>query len=169
MMSTHVYSVQIEMRRGFACEMKLATIILPLALLMVSCGMSTREEISRFPSPDRKVEAVWCRNGGGGPTTTFTYTLFIAPSGREPDGDDVLLLVDHIDSLEINWGFGRVLEITYGQARIHHFRNFWLSRDVDNTWYGVELRLNPRNDQHSLSPEDRWIGLDSTSLEGGAK
>lgn len=154
----------IEMEPGFATKVKCVFACLVLSMSIASCGLSTREVISTFPSPDGKVEAIWCRNGGGGIVGDITYTLLIAPAGKEPNWDDVLLMADDLDSLQINWGFGRVLEISYEQARIHHFTNFWQSRDVENFAYVVELRLNPLNAQHSLSPEDRWLDKDSTSL-----
>ncbi len=134
-------------------------VILAAALLLgliSCCRSSVIEEVSRFPSPDGNLEAVWTRLNVGGATTGYSFGLYIVSTGQTPDWDAVVLSVDHIEGFLVNWRPERVLEIEFKYARIWHFTNYWVSDEIDDTPYVVELRLKPTMDDHSLSPYDRW-------------
>ena len=60
-----------------------------MALVLVGCG-GPLEEMLRVTSPDKRVDAVWMRDSGGGATVSFSYQLFIVPTGGTPiRGHDV--------------------------------------------------------------------------------
>jgi len=124
-----------------------------------SCGIGRdSEEVARLCSPDNKVEAVFERAGGGGATSGFTYALFIVKKGMKVmKSDDVLFQADHLKNLHLNWKSDRILEISYDEARIFKFTNFWQSSNVQNYQYVVELKLVSNKEGHALSKKDRFL------------
>jgi hypothetical protein len=113
-------------------------------ILMVSSACSTdSEELWRVTSPDSRVDAVFIRLGGGGPTVGFSYKLFIVPHGEKPTKGGEVLSVDKIGNVTAVWSKPKKLEIRYDQARIFSFVNFWQRKEVDNFAYVVELQLVP--------------------------
>ncbi len=133
-----------------------STLLAIICLLITSCGEIKRREIARFVSPDSAVEAVLV-GADTDATTSYTYELYVVPRGGElPDSERVSFVADHVADLQVRWREARFLEIQYRQARIHRFRNYWQSRDVDSFSYVVELRLQPQTESWSLSPRDRW-------------
>lgn len=121
-------------------------------LTLYSCGKPPgEEEISRFVSPDGKVEAVWCGTNFGGVTTGYTYTLYLVKRGDGPNWNYPLLSVDKFEDLRIEWRAVRTLEISYKTVRIYSFTNFW-ETEIEDLVYLYELRLRPSTETDSLSP-----------------
>ena len=106
-------------------------------------GCASEEEVSRLVSPDRRVDAVWVRDSGGGATVGISYLLYIVPTGRAPERGMQQLVADHIDNVTLRWREPRRLEVAYDQARIFNFFSFWQHRELDNFNYVVEIRLIP--------------------------
>jgi hypothetical protein len=52
-----------------------------LALLLVACGLVSRDEVSVVPSPDRRLEAVLIETNGGA-TTSFGYEIWVREKGQ---------------------------------------------------------------------------------------
>ncbi len=74
-------------------------------------------------------------------TVPRSKELYITAKGAKPVADDLVLRADHVDKRAIKWEAEKFLEFSYRSARIHSFRNFWLSRAVDNWKYQVEIKL----------------------------
>ena len=127
----------------------------------LNLGEWSYSEIRRVKAPDGVVDAVLVE-GNGGATTSFSYSVFLVPSGTtfdpsqrvfEPDYAE--FVADHQVGLELVWTRPKLLEIRFEKARIFEFSNFWHSREVQNFDYVVELRLVPLDSASSLIERDR--------------
>lgn len=115
------------------------------------------KEISRFTSPDSKVDAVLVE-GGGGATTSQLFMVYLVPAGTKPKLDtrtDSVFAADHIRGLKIYWKQPKLLRIQYDEARILQFINVWYTAEVEKFRYVVEVRLDPTATDFSLPPEIR--------------
>ena len=52
-------------------------------VLLVGCGLVSRNEVARVASPDGHVEAVLIETNGG-TTTSFGYEIYVVENGRPP-------------------------------------------------------------------------------------
>jgi hypothetical protein len=120
-------------------------IIATAVFIIFGCNPVSREELKRTTSPDSIVDAVLVQANGGA-TTSFIYELYVVKKGAKITEGSALLRADHVDGLLIGWSQSKLLDIKYAEARIHHFTNFWHSKDVNNFKYVVELRLIPQHD-----------------------
>ena len=137
--------------------MKALLVILCATLICLSCELPHAVELERIASPDGRVEALFYRNADyGGATSGYTYSLYIVKTGEAPDTDHHLMGVDRIEDLEISWRDNKILDISYKYARIWGFTNWWHSPDIDDFSYVVEIHLNPLDENHFLSPYDRY-------------
>ncbi len=127
-----------------------------LTFSQIGCSKVSYEEIDRLTSPDSTVDAVLVRTNSGA-TTSFGYKLYIVPVKGKPKEDYELFIADHVKDLRMKWREVKFLEISYKEARIFKFSNFWHSKDVKDFAYVVELRLVPLSDSFALSPRDRWV------------
>ena len=125
---------------------RICLIAFALLAVIFSTNCAVREEISRFLSPDKKVEAILIETNGGA-TTPFRYLLYLVSVGNSPSEDDLVLEAIHIENLEIKWKESKFLEIKYTNARIFHFKNIWephrYASDRAGHKNAVELRLKP--------------------------
>jgi hypothetical protein len=140
---------------------------LAFALMLTTACLSFEwayEEVGRFPSPDKVVDAVWVR-GSGGATTGFVYDLYVVPKGLKFDKDATpfkrpVFSGDHFDDLQIVWREPKLLEVRFKHARILNYGNYWRYWDPDNPeedrHYVVETRLVPQAEGSTLPPDDRW-------------
>lgn len=131
-----------------------------LAVCLMGC--TTSEEIERIKSPDGRVELVVTQSSGGATTSTL-YKVFLVPTGQPPKENEEKFIADHIQGMSIEWSKAGLVSIGYREARIYKFSNFWVSKDLDEAHYVVELKLSPLSDLFSLSAEDRetnGVGLD---------
>ncbi|HET7584754.1 MAG TPA: hypothetical protein VFK13_07600 [Gemmatimonadaceae bacterium] len=129
-----------------------------LLALAAACTAPQREVISRYTSPDGKVDAIVAASTVGTPPTV-AYSLYLAPHGADvPGPTSAMLIADHVDSLRVRWSEPKRLEIGYDSARIFRFTNFWQAKEVDSYRYVVELRLAPTSAQWSLTARDRAGG-----------
>jgi len=126
--------------------------IIIIILALTGCNSVSKEEIKRITSPDLKVDAVLTQVSGNA-TTSIIYELYIVKRGASISEGNALLRLDHEDGLIIGWSKPRLLNIRYKTARIYHFTNFWLSKDLDNFKYIVELRLVPQSEFSFLPGE----------------
>ena len=127
-------------------------------LSIVGCELlfpCSYEEVYRILSPDDKVEAVLVK-GNCGATTSYTYSVYVVPTGDKYEDYYVSFLADHVDALWIKWRKAKFLEISYYQARIFKYSNSWQTSKLDEGRYVVEIREIPLTDGHALSAEDRW-------------
>lgn len=101
-----------------------------------------RIEAGRVSSPDRRVDAVILRTRGGA-TTGTSYQVHVAPRGEQPEIELKILTADHVapGELRVGWTSDRMLRISAGDSRIFQFKNFWMSREVDDFGYVVHVRL----------------------------
>lgn len=118
------------------------SLIIAISLLMCGCDIVSREEITRIKSTDSMVEAILVRANAGA-TTSYVYSLYIVPTGEKKIKGNELFRADKVEGLDISWKENRYLEIKFKKGRIFYFKNFWLSEDVQNFRYVVELRLAP--------------------------
>lgn len=135
---------QVERRRPHA---RAVVALVGAAVLLISaCGLVfpvERVERSRVASPDGRVEAVVVRTNAGA-TTSYGYNVYIVPAGGKPEEKRELLNADGLSEgeLRVAWTAPRVLQISVGDARIYHYKNFWMSADVDEYDYVVKVRLD---------------------------
>lgn len=107
--------------------------------VLTGCNSSTciSKIVSREVSPDNRVDAVIAKVNCGA-TTDYSFRVHIVPAGSEPLGNHVFL-ADHIKGLEVNWIENQKLAITYDEARIFEYTNFWHSKELDNFEYFVSI------------------------------
>lgn len=140
--------------------MKRLTIVLAAICLLSGCFNIAGDwhivEHARLKSPDGLVDAVLVE-GDAGATTSFTYAVFIVPSGTKFDeksewfeSGQTLFTADKERNLQLVWREPKVLEVKFEKARIHNFRNFWSAQEVQNYDYKVELILVPLDKTSSL-------------------
>ena len=135
--------------------LRLCTVCAACLLLLVACDSEVEDEvIDRVVSPDGVVDAVLVRRNLGA-TTSYVYRVHIVPTGAEPEEGLERFIADHVSGLEIKWQQPQLLTISYGEARIFKFTNFWSSEKANNFKYVVELRLDPASKTVSLSIDDR--------------
>jgi hypothetical protein len=120
-----------------------------LVVLCESCSSEDVKEIQRVLSPDGQVEAVLATSE---PHTTIARTthLYVVPRGRARTDADLIMVGDYFSGVSIIWKDSRLLQIHYVAGRVFKFKNFWLSKDVENFRHVVEIRLVPRNEDYSL-------------------
>jgi hypothetical protein len=117
-------------------------ILLVFPPFIFCCGdISSREE-QRFLSPDGRVEAILIKQDAGA-TTSYTYKLYIVPSGDNFKKGHEVFIADKMIGLSISWDRAKSLDIKFKDGRIFHFKNFWSSKEVDNFKYNVSLNLRP--------------------------
>jgi hypothetical protein len=90
-----------------------------------------------------------------GATTPYKSEIYIIESGRIPGAESPCFVSDHELNLKLSWSAERLLTISYDEARIFTFTNFWSSQNVQDFQYIVELRLNPNSKTYSLPISDR--------------
>jgi len=95
------------------------------------------EEVSRETSTDGLVDALIMKINCGA-TTDYSYKVYIVPKGTKPNENHVYLS-DKTNSLEISWVAPKSLLITYDNARIFEYTNFWQSKNVENFKYIVSI------------------------------
>jgi hypothetical protein len=123
-------------------------IFLSSFLLLASCSKldpCVEKEVSRLKSPDQKVEAV-VQERDCGATTSAVSKVFIVKTGDEIEKDPVFE-ADKIDGLEIKWKESKQLRVEYLNARIFNYKNFWLSKKVDNYEYEVSVLEKSKNQE----------------------
>ena len=117
-----------------------------LAVLIgtVDCGSGAvgGNEVARASSPDGKVDAVLVTHDTGATVPTPTE-LYITSKGAKPRSDERVLRAEHVRDATLTWQADRLLELSYGTARIYTFKNVWFSPAVDNYEYRVEIKLRP--------------------------
>jgi hypothetical protein len=110
---------------GPTLRMKFATklsvfFLVTTAVLLVGCGLVSRNEVARVASPDRHVEAVMIETNGG-TTTSFGYEIYVVESGRPPREPIAWLYGAARNSqaygANLKWTNGNDLVIEYREAR----------------------------------------------------
>jgi len=129
-------------------------IISGTVLLLNYYKKSISIEINRITSPDNKVDVVLVKENGGA-TTSDIYKIYITPINIDFKSGHELFIVDHVKNLDIKWIQNKMLQISYDEARIFKFTNFWNSKKVDYFDYVVELKLKHNLDGFALSERDR--------------
>jgi hypothetical protein len=137
-----------------------AIISCTIAVLFVALsGCASHREVSRNLSPDGRVEAI-IDEVDGGATTSLAYVLYLVPEGTQklPSQKYAVFVADHIAGLSVNWVEPKLLDLTFRDARIFQFSNFWESADVDSFNYVVKLRLHeqPAVRDTMTEPEIQW-------------
>ena len=97
-----------------------------IALLLMfpaGCDDCADAEVSRTTSPDGRVDAVLAERNCGA-ASSFAYRVFLAPRGQKI-ANNPLFVADHVSNLNIRWENPHQLVITYSQANIHGFVNYW--------------------------------------------
>lgn len=121
-------------------DKKIKFVIVIFMFFLSSCSKINpcgEEEVSRILSMDSKVDAVVLKKSCGA-TTSSLMQVFIVKTGEKIEGEPVFK-ADKIIDLEVSWSAPKKLTIEYKEARIFNFKNFWLSRDVDNFDYIVTI------------------------------
>lgn len=116
-------------------------------LNLAACGnndLCVKEVISRTSSPDKKVDAVVTK-GDCGATTSYSYRVSVVQAGKTPVESDTIFLADNAENISIFWQAPKKLVISYKEARIFKFTNFWSSKELDNSQYIVSVIEVQRN------------------------
>ncbi len=111
-----------------------------IVLFTESCDLSescSYKEINRKTSKDGKVDALITEVNCGA-TSSYSYRVNIVPKDSDIT-DDYVYLSDKTSGLDISWKGIKNLSITYNEARIFKFTNFWQSKEVDNFHYIVSI------------------------------
>jgi hypothetical protein len=95
--------------------------IILLGAAATSCAQDRVVEMSRLPSPDGAVFAVYEQHLYGGAAGGIGHCISITASAKEylPD---CMLLASSISGLRLTWN-GRILNVHYRAASITEFRN----------------------------------------------
>lgn len=122
--------------------MNILKLILLIVCLLVLSGCEKKDlcasqELARRPSPDQVVDAVVVKIGCGA-TAGYSYRIFITPVG-DKSLEDSIFLGDKIKNLNVSWNSSKTLLISYDEARIFEFRNFWQSEKIDNSQYKLSV------------------------------
>lgn len=110
-------------------------------MVLTGCGkgdLCVEREISRTPSPDKLADAVISMSDCGA-TTSNSYRVYVVKVGGGPVEDDVVFLADKVEDINVFWQAPRKLLISYKEARIFRFTNFWSSEEMDNFRYVVSI------------------------------
>ena len=91
-----------------------------VVLATVSCGLVSRDEVARLPSPDGRVEAVLIETNGGA-TTSFGYEVRVLEKNGD-GGFEVATLYGALRSenaygVNLKWGSNTELLIEYLRAK----------------------------------------------------
>jgi hypothetical protein len=136
---------------GCAVVLVLLYVVRPLTFaLAISAQNPTIKELSRITSPDNRVDAILTEELSGFSIEPPGYSVFITKSGSREYGKPVLTGI-HFEGAKLSWPTARLLTITYSDACIGAFRNHWLSKDLDQFHYEVEIRLIPPSNESPLS------------------
>lgn len=106
-------------------------------------------ETARISSPDQVVDAVLVVKETNA-TVATPLELYVVPRGAPPSNLALVLRGDHFENVSLRWTKPKFLEVQYDTLRIFTFRNFWMSREVSNFSYVVEIRLKPMRESFSL-------------------
>lgn len=108
-------------------------------LFFFGCHVIDEQEIERIESPDGKVDAVLIVKNGGA-TTSLTYEVFIVPRGGVVRKKSLpVFIADKVINLRAKWLRAKLIEISYTDARIFKYKNFWQHRDVEQFKYEVKI------------------------------
>lgn len=110
-------------------------------IALAGCGkndLCVGDEISRASSPDKRVDAIVTK-GNCGATTSYSYRIFVVQAGKTPVESDMVFLADKAESVSVSWQVPKKLMISYKEARIFKFTNFWSSKELDNFQYMVSV------------------------------
>lgn len=111
------------------------------------CGkkdLCVGDEIFRVSSPDNRVDAVVTK-GNCGATTSYSYRVYVVQAGKTPIESDMIFLADRAESVSATWLAPKKLLLSYKEARIFKFTNFWNSKELDNFQYVVSVVEVQRN------------------------
>ena len=107
------------------------------------------KEIYRKTSQDGVVDAVLVERDCGA-TTSVSSMIYIVKKGDTIKKQNILSLfrktqnlvfvAEHARDLEVIWTKPKLLSISYAEARIFSYTNFWNSRDVENFKYKVDIQ-----------------------------
>lgn len=89
-------------------------------VLLTGCGLVSRDEVARVPSPDGRVDAVLMETNGGA-TTSFGYEVHVVEKGR-PASDQVARLYgagrnENAYGANLKWISDNELVVEYLDAR----------------------------------------------------
>lgn len=131
------------------------------SLSLYVCGCSEKkegrlEEKRRVTSPNGRIDAVVCIADGGA-TTSAGYKVYLVPVGKlvVPEQDVAIFRADHMLKEAFRWRTDKLLEISYEEARIYHYKNFWYHAEIDNYEYVVEVAVVPIQPLSVLSDYDK--------------
>lgn len=117
------------------------------------CINPAAEVLDRIPSGDGRVDALILRTDVA-PSGNDVHYVQIVPKGDPPNPrKHDLFRADNVTNFRVAWVSDRVLDIEFGRARIFHFSNFWMSREIDSFGYVVEVRLRPRHRRAVIQPQ----------------
>jgi len=97
-----------------------AVLVSTLALSLVACGLVSRDEVAKIPSPDGRLEAILIETNGGA-TTSFGYEIWLRKKD-EKSAEQVATLLGAIRNesaagVNLKWMDDRRLSIEYQEAR----------------------------------------------------
>lgn len=107
--------------------------------------------ISRTRSNDGKVEAIVTELDCGATTSTLTQVLIQKPNQEVNKNSKAIFGASKVYKLNVIWERDRHLVIEYGDAKIHEYKNFWYSKEVDDYKYSVFIEEIWRNRDLKIS------------------
>ena len=105
-----------------------------------SCG---NEIISKASDENNKAEFIHVRRNCGA-TTGYSHHVYIIPVSESYENHEPILVADKANNLSLSWREGPELVISYDNARIFSFTNFWRSKKLNNYKYIVKVKLNEK-------------------------
>jgi len=116
-------------------------LVIVVVFTFLSCTMfdpCQQKEIHRITSQDDIVDVVLLKKDCGA-TTSISNMIYIVPKGGSIRKIEPIFVADHIRKLEVKWVKPKLLTISYAEARIFGFTNFWHSKKVNNFMYEVTI------------------------------
>ena len=102
---------------------------------------------SRQANESNTVEIVVIERNCGA-TTSIAHSVGIVPAGTAPDDDSIVFLADKVNNLRVRWTADASVLISYDEAQIHHFKNFWLSQRLADGSFVVAIEERQGSAMH---------------------
>jgi hypothetical protein len=113
--------------------------LIVLVLVVKECNdiansLCSKEVILIKSSPNGLYDAVILQ-GNCGATTSYSYKIYIIKKVKKLKNEHLkfeVFISDHVENLKISWESSKKLLITYDEARIFKYRNFYYIKDNIN-------------------------------------
>lgn len=127
--------------KKFCCTL-FAMLCVVVLVASSGCSPCEVEEIVRKTSQDNVVDVVLTRTNCGA-TVAYYFDVYIVPTGMMPkdlkNGPVFTAYRLGEGGIFLEWVKPKVLTISYVEAKIDHFENYWSSSKIQNHEYKVRI------------------------------